>query len=578
MKQTYKYSFVALSVIVSGLVTTAQTVENWDNVPVLMNAYGHKISQDGSFSVGEAIDAQSAWGRDNVSGEVYFYYACSTGDGNCITKDNVVVGTDKVYMKAALMLPKKDADPVLVSSLTKYSESYAHGITWDGTRLVGIVYNPNSSDLDEIDPDKQTETYLPVVVNVDPDNNFTAEDPIILPTPPKDFFGLRPQYCTAEWISDDGTVVLGQVIDNSGHFAYPIVYTEQSNGEWAYALPSEPLFNPDNAPIPEFPVPAVKQPNPVNYIGNEEFKKLYQEMWDALLNGESDVNPDELLNPAVAGPDALMTEQEWKEYSQALNEYKLYFETEYEEELNEYYEEYSKFIALSTNFLQSSMAMTQDGKMFSQTKVTNRFSGNTPIAYRNPILFNLTTNTYKMYGDNLCQFEVSQILPDGTLIALTPQPSSNTPDLSPQRTYVCAPGSEEFVAIDEYIKANNPEYYAWYQEYLFHNVEIGYDQLGQVVSQEMTVSGLVAVSDDFTSLSGGVDGWSYDYETGDWFTYFFSNLTAPAAVESIEAEGMNGYKVYNLQGVKVLESKSELNLNQLPKGVYIINGKKHLVK
>ena len=48
-----------------------------------------------------------------------------------------------------------------------------------------------------------------------------------------------------------------------------------------------------------------------------------------------------------------------------------------------------------------------------------------------------------------------------------------------------------------------------------------------------------------------------------------------AGVESLVAEPTDGiYKVYNLQGVKVLETKDTNNVNTLPAGIYIVNGKK----
>ena len=46
-------------------------------------------------------------------------------------------------------------------------------------------------------------------------------------------------------------------------------------------------------------------------------------------------------------------------------------------------------------------------------------------------------------------------------------------------------------------------------------------------------------------------------------------------VNSLDAE--NDYKVYNLQGVRVLESKDAKGLDRLPAGIYIINGKKVVI-
>ena len=53
------------------------------------------------------------------------------------------------------------------------------------------------------------------------------------------------------------------------------------------------------------------------------------------------------------------------------------------------------------------------------------------------------------------------------------------------------------------------------------------------------------------------------------------SLKGQAGVEGILADPENGlYQVYNPQGIKVLETKESSDLNNLPKGIYIINGKK----
>lgn len=561
--------------VCTGLSAYSQKEELWSDIPVLFDAWGHKISADGSFSTGEAVTYSSSWGRNNVTGETYMYESVSCGDGNNISKDHIVVGTDQLYMKAAFLLPKADADPVLVSTLEKYSDSYLHGITWDGSRIVGIVANPQNSDADEFDPELQQMMYLPVVCDVEP-GTTNASEPVFLPTPPRDFFGMVPQYCTAVWISDDGMTVLGQVIDNTGYFIYPIVYKQAASGEWSYSLPTEDMFDYSDRPV--YPTPEMKVPNPADYIGNPEMKALFEELLKAYLKDPSSDDPFEMLDPSETS-DALMTEQEWNAYSEAIVDYQNYILYVYSPEVDKYYEEYSKFIAKATNFLQSSMSMNRAGTMISQTKVTTRYSGSTAVKLENPMVFNLSDGTSQTFGGDFYEMEINQILSDGTLIAATPQPSGSTPDLTPKHSYVCKPGGTEFVPIEDYIKASNPELYAWYQEYLFHDVPVGYGEDGGIVSKEMTVTGLVAVSDDFTALSGGVDGWSWDYENGDYFTYFFTDMVSPdAGVESLFDNDSDTITVYNLQGVKMLKTNSASDLNSLPRGIYVANGKKIMVK
>lgn len=50
------------------------------------------------------------------------------------------------------------------------------------------------------------------------------------------------------------------------------------------------------------------------------------------------------------------------------------------------------------------------------------------------------------------------------------------------------------------------------------------------------------------------------------------------SIEDIIAGGSNGWVIYNTAGIKVLETSDANRLEQLPDGIYIINGKKALVK
>ena len=50
------------------------------------------------------------------------------------------------------------------------------------------------------------------------------------------------------------------------------------------------------------------------------------------------------------------------------------------------------------------------------------------------------------------------------------------------------------------------------------------------------------------------------------------------SIEDIIAGGSNGWVIYNTAGIKVLETSDANRLEQLPDGIYIINGKKAVVK
>lgn len=61
-------------------------------------------------------------------------------------------------------------------------------------------------------------------------------------------------------------------------------------------------------------------------------------------------------------------------------------------------------------------------------------------------------------------------------------------------------------------------------------------------------------------------------------TFYINNVTVEketgAGVSAVEAEGVYPAGVYNLQGVKVADSLDEVSAA----GIYVANGKKHVVK
>lgn len=547
-----------------------QYAEKWGEIPVIPDAYVHMIGKDGKLAVGEAVSAESSFGYDLSSGDIYFYEAASTGDGNCVSESGIVVGVDKVYMQGAFLLP--DADPMVVEPLKKFPSGSVDAITWDGTRICGHVENPESVDFDEFNPDKQKMLYLPYYCDIEGDEISEVK---ILPTPGLDFFGLRPQYCTAKWISDDGKTIIGQVIANSGYYIYPIVYKEDDNGEWSYILPSESLFNPDGMEIPMWPVPEMEAPQAQDYIGDPELKAYFLELlaeWD----GEEDSDPYQLLDPDGY---SIMTQEEWEAWMNAFEEYKNYSENIYQPLVDQYYDLYSRFIAKSCNFLQTDMALNPQGTLMSQTRVITKFANDgNPVKYHVPYLFDLTDGSVKVLGEENSQLKITQILGDGTLIAATPKPGPASPDATPQHSYILLPENDEFMAMEEFIKSVNGNYAEWMNSYLFHSVPLGYNTNGEMIYADLTVTGLVVVSQDLSILAGGVDTEWWDIEDNAfYYAYFLNEVKNPdAGVESILGNKGEVFpqSVYNLQGRKIREIHKETELKELPKGVYIIGGKK----
>ena len=70
-----------------------------------------------------------------------------------------------------------------------------------------------------------------------------------------------------------------------------------------------------------------------------------------------------------------------------------------------------------------------------------------------------------------------------------------------------------------------------------------------------------------------------DGDSGEVMNSAKCAIDPAAGIESLESEPKDGiYRAYNMQGVKMLETTNAEDINNLPKGFYIVNGKKVAVK
>ena len=563
MKIRFFYAFIP-ALLMSSLSGFAQFVEDLGGVPIVPDSYGQKISPDGRFTAGETIDG-SYFMRDNSSGELYYYSECHAGMGNCIAADGTMVGHNPTSARVM-----KEGKSTTVPSLAVFSESYLNAITPDGSRICGVVINPSLTNPDFTDPDFSAQMYVPFYCDREADGQFG--EAVILPHPDKDFFGATPQFCSAVWISSDGKTIAGQVIDDSGFFMYPLIYRQDSDGEWSFSLPSEKLFNQDNLPIPHFPVFEMKAPQAEDFIEDPERRAEFLEALEFWIadDYDQDSDPYSVLDLYMTPEEIEAYEQAWASYA----EYSAYYDTL----LTQYYIDREALLSSSVFFIENCMAMNTDGTVLatSQSKSFHVDGFIYPVQFEIPYIFNLEDDTWRKVGDDFSRILTNQVLRDGTVVGALPNIGPSSPDASPVHSYILLPDAEEFITIAEYLEGSDPSAFSWMDDYLHHEIQIGIDETGAPVYADMFVSGLVSFSDDRSVISAGVDGWSWDTQTGYYFTYVLTNLNE-AGIDSRELEFPaedTGITVYNLQGVQVMKTTRKSDISNLPKGIYLINGKK----
>ena len=509
------------ALILSSLLAILPAVAQDGPVPKLEGGvYALKMSPNGKWIGSQAGDASIY----NVeTGENIYYSPCSLGVGNAMADNGMAVGcandVPTIMYKGNTIYP---------DNLMKYWFCDINGITPDATHIVGIVNNTKRDGV----------SYVPFIAPVD--GNGNVGEVTILPYPDKDFFGVAPQYCTAVTVNRDATVIVGQVQDWRGMYSYPIYYKKKADGTWEYTCPSESMFNPTGIELPQNPwVNEPAYPDPENFMSGSA-KDAYLAAFEAYTGGAG----------AYPEPSEYMTEEEYEAYADAVESYnKWYYQQE--QTIREYQKIYSDVQKTSPSFAGNDMAMHPSGEYFMMHGGKNDENGEMMGTIYCFSTINDEVSEVKAPGP---EYFPIQILSDNTLIVTKPIESVPT-------SYIRLPGQNEFLTIQEYYKSKNvPSVANW----LDTTVPGG--------------TGFVLFSDDMKFMTGAlIPDQLADYDESSYYysTYFLTYDTA--GVESLTVEPADGvYRVYNLQGVKVMETKNASELDALHKGIYIINGKKIL--
>ena len=500
---------------------------------IIPDATARKISTDGNWVAcyGMTILVYNVDTKD-----IYAYPECSIGNGNAVALDGTTAGVVEDY--AVLM---KNGDIKMPEIFSEYDFSGINGITSDGKRVTGYVKNPVLNGDNPVDPfDEGITVFVPFYSDVTSDGSIEKIN--LLPCPEKDFLGYAPMYVTGVWISDDGKTILGKMTDSFGRMEDPVIYHENEKGEWSYITPTKAFFNPTGVVLPENPWNnAPNEPKYRDYMTPLQYAAYQKAVEESLFGGPE------------ADPFTFMDDDMIKKYLEDYEEYENYFYTHIAE-IDAYEKAYRELLETSLFFGDS--VLDPNGEIF----VT---SGSTyddePDSKSMVVIGNAQTGEYKQFYSKYSGLNIYQVLSDGTVLAYT---GLFTYDVL--MGYILLPGAEDFIPFSEYLANTNPEYAKWLND-TFPNGE-----------------GIISASDDLSVVAGGVDILHMNlsdevldtYDGSIMFSYILPAVKE-AGVETIELPNNDGiYRVYNLMGVKVLETTDKSELTKIGKGIYIINGKK----
>lgn len=491
----------------------------WGNPTVFRNVVWEVLSPDNHYAVSNFYGYMSI--VDLATGKIYNYvpeedddYGYSTTNGNGASATGVILGGSSSSKNA---LYWKDGEwhnlPVLDESKT----NIASGITKDGTRICGNL-GMHAMTVDD-DVIMQTPYYWDLL----DDGEYSAPKP--LPYPTVDFSGRTPQYITATCISDDGKTILGQIHDYSGFgTAEPILYTQDSDGEWSYTLPLHSYINPNGLVLPEYPGEAPQGPSERDFMTQEEidaYNAAVDEYWQTYENW-----------PNIAD---FMSPEEAELYNAAKAAWQEEF-SKWSEEWDAFRDAFYAILDESPSFQYNSIAMSGNGRYIILVEATEEESEDSwfPVTVYKTWRFDLTTSEVVKYEYGTTFFS-NQVFDDGRVVFKnSPSGYGETPFAE---TYISDAATSDLTAITDYVEAKQPTLAAWMREYMLHTVEQYvdvWDDYGNYDGQEVVESdyylpgrGIIA-QDESLLITWVENSWDYSDESPAFFGYMF-DLTSPVS-------------------------------------------------
>lgn len=446
------------------------------------------------------------------------------GNGNCHSNTGVFVG-QSMSMTPALFIDGKSSD---LNGWNANQSGALNGVTPDGKRTCGWMA-PSGSQM----------TGVPIYCDFGEDGKIG--NPIRLPFPQTDFFGDKPQFVNAVWISDDGKTIIGQVMDSTGLYTYPIVFTQ--NGEtWDYVLPSEPMFNPDHIQIPTWPVFNMNPPVITNYMTEDNRQRWTEDLAKYEEEGIGSNPWDHLFD--------YISEEKYSEYEADMAHY-LEKRQEYYDKIDAYWTTMGE-ISKGSNFALGAMALNPEGTILATSLSVSNQTGMTDMAEGYQlVVFDLANDKIRIIDSKYDWLIPHQVLEDGSVIVK---------DISLETDYVLLPDAEEVITLVEFLEEKEPSWAMWLKENLTFQINTG------AGVEDIVMTGTVSFSRDLSTMAGGYNGFD------GMFTYIFNN--GNTSIESIDADLNQGTVVYDLRGVKVMDTDKSQDIHNLPRGIYIVNGKK----
>lgn len=509
------------------------------------------ISPDGNWVAGQIADGSviirnlatdERWIHLSDGGNKNYY----VGHGLPVSNIGVVVGATNTYNAAYWENGRWKELPTPHPGWIRNAVS----ITADGGIICGGIGGAEMAD------DTESTMLLPALWYRQEDGSYS--DPVMLPHPKEDLTGRPPQYITTFTMSADGKTVGGQLMDYYGGVCEPIVYRCDENGEWSYTLLGRDLLNPKNIEFPEWPG---SLPDDILMPTQEWF--MTQEQIDAFVNAFNDWNN-------IGEPpryEDFMTEEQIEAYRKAMQEYL--------DIALPWSEKYEAFMALYRNYVRSGVSfgfnngrISPDGRYFVMTASglnnVGSYGGGSM-----PVVFDLITGEYTILRSDH-SININYISEDYTLLGFT----GAAKDVGTRKAYVYPQMQPGGIALEDYMKQINPDIYDWMEDHLLQDIIIGLGSETLYETELMFSTGIPTATPDLKYILTNNITWSWLDDPGEDYVSVLIPTQGTSKVNEVALEiDAVEYEVYDLNGRKVMTTRSKDETASLDKGIYLIKEK-----
>lgn len=515
---------------------------------------------EGDVMLYNTTDSTYVYYSADETGETDAYY--SIGMGNAINAQGTLVGAIDDYTPGILQNGAWTELPLPEGVGGTYSQG--NGITPDGKYICGSISTGSFGT------ESSATTYKPAVWTRNDDGSYGVCE--VLPFPEKDFAGAAPQYVTAISISDDGTIVAGQVMSGSGFACYPIIYKKGTDGKWSYTLPglSKVVNDGYEGMIPPYPSSYPESIDMSEYLTEDELtaytnaQAAYKDSVNGYYQGLNDY------------PSYYPSKKDFiKTYAEAYNAAVEIYNaaaTAYNDSVAAYNEAYYTY-ATNASYVYNTVALSANGKYLgltlqSEDPNADPFDSMGGGLLNVPVIINLEDGS--LTEVEATDMTMCSVTNDG--LAVTASPATEYT----RKSYIVPAGTTAPVEFSEWVSAKCPAFESWAKENM--NVDYykySYDDEGNdtlVSVPDSVITGTVICNSDATIFCSYMyDYWSEDEDEAGFKSYLIDITDPENASTGIVATKKSVAVVkeaarYSVNGQKLATPTKGLNIVRMSDG------------